>query len=298
MTGIPLTDWQLDIGGVLLGHGTSIPIAEIEGLGGPEGRGELTDQPGADGVWAAPDWYGERKIRIDCGIKTPGDPAAARALVSRLQAVADDPAVRTVGGAVAPLRIKWPGSPVKVLLGRLRKVDPQWSKAPFGWVPLDVEFVATDPRFYADTEQQVQLRLGWLSSGGFTAPVQAPIRVSSGETGGQRRPGWVTNLGDVPAWPVITVHGPCANPRITQVTTGRSLQLDVVLEEGQWARIDTRPGQRHVARENGGAVLLTPGSDLGAFDLPPGRSEIRWAATDPTGSSRLTVTWRDAYRAL
>ncbi|MFI1182478.1 phage distal tail protein [Streptomyces sp. NPDC020799] len=298
MTGINLTDWQLDMGGVLLGYGTSIPIAEIEGLGRPDGRGELTDQPGADGVWPAPDWYSGRKIRIDCAIKTPGDPAAARALLARLQAAADDPAVRTVGGAVMPLRIKWPGAPVRVLFGRLRKLDPEWAKAASGWVPLDLEFVATDPRFYGDSEQQVQLRLGWLSAGGFTAPVTAPIRVSGGDTGGQRRPGWMTNEGNLPAWPVITVYGPCANPRITQVSSGQSLQLNVVLSDGQWARIDTRPGQRHVTRNNGGTVLLTPDSDLDAFGIPPGRSEVRWTAADPTGTSRLTVTWRDAYKAL
>ncbi|MFC4512229.1 hypothetical protein [Streptomyces ehimensis] len=293
-----LEDWQLDLGGVLLGHNTSIPFAEIEGLGRPDGRGDLTDQPGADGVWAAPDWYSERKIHIDCAAKTPGDPAAARALVEQLQAAADPPGVRTVGGAVMPLRIKWPGAPVKVLFGRVRKVDPEWAKAAFGWVPLDVEFAATDPWFYGDTEQQISLRLGWLSGGGFTAPVQAPIRVSSGESGGQRRPGWVTNQGNVETWPVITVYGPCANPKITQVETGRTLKAQVSLDEGQWLRIDTRPGRRHVVRDNGGNVLLTPDSDLGAFSIPPGRTEVRWTASDPTATCRLTVAWRDAYRSL
>ncbi|MEV4741568.1 hypothetical protein [Streptomyces sp. NPDC049555] len=293
-----LKDWQLDLAGVLLGHDTAIPIAEIDGLGRAGGRGELTDQPGADGTWPTPDWYGERKLRIDCAIKTPGDPAAARALLARLQEAADAPEVRTAGGAVTSLRIKWPGSPVKVLFGRLRKLDPEWAKAAHGWVPLDIEFDATDPTFYADDEQQVQLRLGWLSSGGFTAPVKAPIRVASGESGGQRRPGWATNRGTIPAWPVITVYGPCANPRITLVETGRVLQLDVALEEGQWARVDTRPGQRHAARETGGTVQLTADSDITAFSIPPGRSEIRWTASDPTGTSRLNVTWRDAHQAL
>ncbi|CAM5310942.1 hypothetical protein [Streptomyces abikoensis] len=298
MTRLDLKDWQLDLGGVLLGHGTAIPIAEIDGLARPGGRGELTDQPGADGTWPAPDWYGERKLRIDCAIKTPGDPAAARALLAHLQEAADEPAVRTVGGAVTPLRIKWPGAPTKVLFGRLRKLDAEWSKAALGWLPLDLEFDGTDPAFYADDEQQVSLRLGWLSSGGFTAPVMAPIRVSSGESGGQRRPGWVTNAGSVAAWPVITVYGPCANPRVTVVETGRFLQLDVALEEGQWARIDTRPGQRHAARENGGVAQLTADSDITRFCIPPGRSEIRWTASDPTGTSRLHVAWRDAYQTL
>ncbi|WP_327356321.1 hypothetical protein [Streptomyces sp. NBC_01304] len=290
-----LSDFQLDFSGVVLGHNTRIPIAEIEGLARPGTRGELVEQPGADGVWAAPDWYEGRTLRIDCGIKTPGDPAAARQILADLEAIADNPRVRTVGGAVMPLRIKWPGSPVRVLLGRLKKLEAKWAEAAHGWIPLDVEFSA-DPRYYADIEERQQLRLGWLSGGGFTAPVQAPVHVTSGNPSGQNRPGWVTNVGNLDAHPVITVHGPCANPVVTHVETGRSVALNVTLAAGQWARIDTRPGRCVVTRENGGSVATT--SNLEAFRLPPGRSEIRWTASDPTATARLSVVWRAAYTAL
>ncbi|KUL23228.1 phage tail domain-containing protein [Streptomyces regalis] len=296
MSTAELKDFQLDFGGIVLGHDTAIPIAEIEGLGRPGTRGELVEQPGADGAWAAPDWYEARTLRIDCAIKTPGDPAAARQVLADLETIADNRKIRTVGGAVMPLRIKWPGSPVRVLYGRLSKLEPSWEKAAFGWVPLDVEFVAPDPRYYADFEQGTQLRLGWLSGGGFTAPVQAPIRVTSGSPNGQNRPGWVTNGGAIDAHPVITVHGPCANPVITHVGTGRSVDLPVTLAAGQWIRIDTRPSRISVTRENGGTAPTT--SRLDTFVLPPGRSEIRWTASDPTATARLTVAWRDAYIAL
>ncbi|MFI6469825.1 hypothetical protein ACIBL5_06105 [Streptomyces sp. NPDC050516] len=294
---IELADWQIEFGGILFGHGTRIPIAAIEGLGRPGVRGETVERPGADGAWIGPDWYEARTVRIDCAIRTPGDPAAARQLLAGLQRVADAAKVRTVGGAVMPLRIKWPGSPVRVLFGRLRKLEPSWEKAVFGWVPLDVEFVA-DPRYYADTEQRVELRLGWLSGGGFTAPVQAPILVTAaGTAGGQKRPGWVTNGGDIDSYPVITVKGPCANPVITHIETGRALDLTgLTLNDGEWVCIDTRPGQRAITRNNGGAVATT--EPLDSFLLPPGRSEIRWIAADSTMSARLTVAWRDAFIAL
>ncbi|MCX4666447.1 phage tail family protein [Streptomyces sp. NBC_01381] len=290
-----LKDFQLEFGGIRLGHNTQIPIAEITGLARPAVRGELVERPNADGAWPAPDWYEARTIRIDCAIKTPGDPAAGRQILADLQLAADDPRVRTRGGAVMPLRIKWPGSPVRVLFGRLRKLEDSWEKAALGWIPLDIEF-ATDPRYYADVEEREQLRLGWLSGGGFTAPVQAPIRVTSGNPSGQNRPGWVTNVGNLDTHPVVTVYGPCANPVITHVETGRSVALNVTLAAGQWARVDTRPGRCTVTRENGGSVATT--SNLEAFRLPPGRSEIRWTASDPTASARLTVAWRAAYTAL
>ncbi|WP_406260434.1 phage tail family protein [Streptomyces chartreusis] len=296
MSSPELKDFQLDFGGIVLGHDTTIPIAEIEGLGRPGTRGDLVEQPGADGAWASPDWYDARTLRIDCAIKTPGDPAAARQILADLQEVADNRKIRTVGGAVMPLRIKWPGSPIRVLYGRLSKLEPSWEKAAFGWVPLDVEFVAPNPRYYADFEQREELRLGWLSGGGFAAPVQAPIRVTSGTPTGQTRPGWVTNSGTADANPVLTVYGPCANPVITHVDTGRQIELAVTLAAGQWARVDTRPGRLTALRETGGPVATT--SRLDTFVLPPGRSEIRWTATDPTATARLTVAWRDAYTAL
>ncbi|MFF4606091.1 hypothetical protein ACFY12_25540 [Streptomyces sp. NPDC001339] len=291
-----LEDFQLEFAGIRFGHGTNIPIARIEGLGRPGVRGEVVEQPGADAAWLGPDWYEARTLRIDCSVKTPGDAAAAARLVSQVQEAADDPRVRTVGGAVMPLRIKWPGAPVRVLFGRLRKAEPSWEEAAFGWVPLDVEFTAPNPRYYADVEQTAQLKLGWLSGGGFTAPVQAPIRVTSGNPSGQARPGWVTNNGRTETHPVLTVYGPCANPEITHVGSGRCVRLPVTLSAGQWVRVDTRPGQVQVVRDNDGSVPTA--SRLDDFVLPPGRSEIRWTATDPTATARLTVAWRDAYISL
>jgi hypothetical protein len=293
-----LQDWQLEFGGILLGHNTRIPVAEIEGLGLADMRGDTVPRPGADGVWSAPDWYGTRTLRIDCGIKTPGDPAAGGRLLGALQRAADTTRIRTVGGALMALRIKWPGAPVRVLYGRMRKLDPVWAEAAHGWIPLDVEFLVTDPRFYADAEQQAHLRLAWLSGGGFTAPVQAPIRVSDG-VDADDRPGWVFNGGDTDAHPVLTVHGPCTSPSIRHVSSGQVLSLPTLaLAAGEWVELDTRPDRMTVLRENGGPAALSAASRMDEFVLPPGRSEIRWAATDPTSSARLTVRWRDAHVAL
>lgn len=291
-----LSDFQVEFAGIVLGHGTRVPIARIEGLALPAVRGEVVERPNADGAWLAPDWYEARTLRIDCGVKVPGDPAAAARIVAALEQAADTPRIRTVGGAVAPLRIKWPGAPVRVLFGRLRKVEPSWEEAAFGWVPLDLEFTAADTRFYADAEQRMSLKLGWLSGGGFTAPVQAPITVSDGGLSGQNRPGWVTNNGSVDSYPVLRVYGPCANPVITHVESGRQIALGITVPAGERVTIDTRPGRRTVTRRGGGTLATT--SPLADFTLPPGRSEIRWIASDPTATARLTVTWRDAFSTL
>ncbi|MEU8740601.1 hypothetical protein [Streptomyces halstedii] len=297
---LELTDWQYELGGVLMGAGTLVQVIETTGLGRAPVRDNDVDQPSMDGASAGPDYYAARQVQFDAAVRTPGDPAAAHDVVAALQAAADDPAVRLVGGETMPLRLKRPGRPVKRLDGRLRKVDPEYAQVIHGYVPLDLEFVATDPTFYADEEATTEIPLGWLTGGGFKAPVVAPIYVQSGTTAADR-PGWVVNAGTGAAWPVIRVTGPVATVTITHAGSGRQLSFPTLnLSAGQWVEIDTRPGHRTVTRENGGnaSTLLAPASRIDLFSLPPGQSEMRWTGFDSTNTARMRLTWRDAYTAL
>lgn len=300
MPPLELTDWQYELGGVLMGAGTPIQVLETTGLGRAPVRDNDADQPSMDGAFAGPDYYTARQVQFDAAIRIPGDPAACHDVVAALQAAADDTELRLVGGNTMPLRMKRPGRPVKCLNGRLRKVDPEYAKVIHGYVPLDLEFAATDPTFYADEDTTTEIPLGWLTGGGFAAPVVAPIYVQSGTTAADR-PGWATNTGTGPAWPVIRITGPVAAVTVTHVESGRQLKFPTLsLAVGQWIEIDTRPGHRTILRENGGnaSTLLSPASRIDLFSLPPGQSEIRWTGFDSTNTSRMRLTWRDAYTAL
>lgn len=297
---MPLSDWQFDIGGVLIGAGTSVNVIEVTGLGRPPVRDNDVDQPSMDGSFAGPDYWAARQVQFDAAVKVPGNPDACYDTVAALQAATDSTAVRLVGGQGLTMRIKRPGGPVKTLTVRARKLDPEYKQVIHGYVPLDMEFVAHDPAFYADTDSTTEIPLGWLTGGGFAAPVVAPIYVQSGITAADR-PGWVTNAGDTDAWPIIRITGPCANVSIIHVPTGRTLALPTLnLPAGRWIEIDTRPGYRTVTWDNGGnaATYLSPASRIDLFSLPPGTSEMRWTAFDNTNSARLRLTWRDAYIAL
>ncbi|MFJ5886875.1 hypothetical protein [Streptomyces californicus] len=300
MPPLELTDWQYELGGVLMGAGTPIQVIETTGLGRAPVRDADVDQPSMDGSFAGPDYYAARQVQIDAAIRIPGDPAACHDVVAALQAAADDPAVRLAGGVTMPFRMKRPGRPVKRLNGRLRMGEPEYAKVIHGYVPLDIEFIATDPGFYADEETTTEIPLGWLTGGGFAAPVVAPIFVQSGTTAADR-PGWAHNAGTGHAWPVIRITGPVANVSVIHSTSGRRLDLPTLnLTAGQWVEIDTRPGYRTVTRENGGnaSTLLSPASRIDLFSLPPGPSEFRWTGFDNTNTARLRLTWRDAYTAL
>jgi len=294
-----LKDHQHELGGVVIGAGTQVVIASIEGLGRAEVRTADVDPPSGDGVWVGADYYAGRTVRIDAAIKTPGDQAAALDVLAALQRAHDAPALRLTGGATTQLRLKFPGRDVRVLNGRVRKMDADLATLVHGWVPVDIEFLAADPVYYGDTLQHATLPLDMISDGGFTAPLVAPIVVNPGPNG-STRPGWIQVDGALPTWPVIRIDGPCVNPRLLHVESGRALQLNTVIDPGDWIEIDTRPTWRSVLRRNGGnaASALTAASRIDTFTLPPGVSELRWAATDPTNTARLTVTWRPAWPTL
>ncbi|MEU9097094.1 hypothetical protein [Streptomyces sp. NPDC048361] len=293
---VPLSDFQHDLGGLVIGAGTAISIANIEGLGRAPVRTGDVDPPHADGIWLGADYYSGRTIRIDAAIKTPGDPAAALDILAALERLHDDPALRLTGGAATALRLKLPGRDIRVVFGRLRKADADLERLVHGWLPIDIEFLTADPLFYADHQEQLVMPLRTIVGGGFTAPVVAPIVVTPAP-GGAARPGWMTVEGTAPTWPVLRIDGPCANPVITHAESGHALRLDAAIGRDEWVEIDTRPTWRSVLRRDGGSVPLT-GGRLDAFSLPPGRSEIRWQATDPSNSARLTVTWRPAWSTL
>lgn len=301
MPDITLTDGQVDLCGTVIGRDTVVQIREITGLGRPPVRDNDQDQPGADGSWPGPDYFAPRQVQIDAAIKTPGDQGACEDMLATLQQAAADTTVRLVGGATMTLRIKRPGRPVKRLEGRLRRLDAEYGQVKHGFMPVDIEFLGTDPTWYADSESTVEIPLGWLTGGGFAAPVVAPIFVQSGTTAADR-PGWATNQGTADAWPVIRITGPCADVTVTHVDSGRQLRMPTLnlANSSQWVEIDTRPGHRTVVRETGGnaAALLTPASRIDQFSLPPGQSELRWTAFDNTNTARMRLTWRDAYTAL
>ena len=296
-TPTPLADWQYELGGVLLGPGTPVQLRAVEGLTMPTLRTADVEPDGEDGLWLGADHYAGRTIRMDAAVKAPADPGAVLDQLADLQAAASSLAVRGQGGTTMDLRIKLPGRPVRVMRGRLRKLEPDLAQLVHGWVPVDIEFQAADALFYTDAQATTSMPLGILTHGGFTAPIRPPFHIDADPLA-VGRPSLVEVEGTAPTWPVLRVTVPCANPTITHVTSGRSLTVQVSLTAGEWVAIDTRPGWRSVLRDNGGSAPLAGQSRLDQFQLSPGLNEFRWTATDPTLTSTLAVTWWPAYQAL
>lgn len=296
-TPVELEDGQHQLGGVLIGRGTPVTIKAIEGLAQPPLRTSDVDPPGDDGTWLGPDYYAGRTIRIDAAIKIPGDQGAVLDKLAELQDAADTTAVRGAGGTTMDLRLKFPGRPARTVRGRLRKLVDDLEKLVHGWVPIDIEFQAQDHLYYADTSDTTSIPLGLLTSGGLTFPLAFPLNIA-GDPEAVGRPSFLEVAGTAPTWPLIRVNGPCSNPRITHVASGRSFTVQITLTDSEWVEIDTRPGWRTVLRNNGGGAPLSPQSRIDQFVLAPGLNELQWTATDPTLTSTLAVTWWPAYKAI
>ncbi|MFI8085928.1 hypothetical protein ACIF6L_34700 [Kitasatospora sp. NPDC086009] len=293
-----LIDWQHDLAGVRIGAGTNVVIRDIQGIGQPEKRSNDVEPAREDGLRPAADYYGGRLVRIDCAVRCPGDPGAALDILAALVEHADPDGVRLAAGETVQLRMKYPGRPVRMLRGRLRKAEETQEQLKHGWLPIDIEFLATDPLFYTDQPLQQSILPSAVSRGGFEAPAIAPVVTAQVPTG--QLPGVLDNAGTAPTWPVLRINGPCVNPVITHVESDRSLALTVALLAGQWVEIDTRPGWRTVLRDNGASVatLLRWGDRIDEFVIPPGRSRLRFEATDPTTTAVLTATWWPAWKTL
>jgi hypothetical protein len=296
-TPVDLDDFQHELGGVLIGRGTNVDVRAIEGLGQPPLRSADVDPAGEDGTWLSADYYAGRTIRIDAAAKVAENVPGVLDLTADLQDLADTSAVRGQGGTTMDLRLKFPGRPARTVRGRLRRFDPDFTQLIHGYAPLDIEFQAQDHLYYDDEPDSTSMPLGSLTEGGMTFPLQFPFTIA-GDPSAVGRPGYIQVTGTAPTWPVIRVTGPCANPTITHVTSGRALTVTATLAAGEWLEIDTRPGWRSVLRSNGGSAPLTPTSRIDQFVLAPGMNEIRWNATDNTLTSTLAVTWWPAYKAL
>lgn len=103
------------------------------------------------------------------------------------------------------------------------------------------------------------------------------------------------NEGAAPAYPVLRLDGPVANPAVEDVTTGGILQIDATLQAGEYLLIDTRSRAVLLAGSAPRRSWVRAGSVWPV--LEPGSNELAYRGSAlpgaPGQSSLLTVTWRD-----
>lgn len=291
-----LEESQFEVDGYRFGRDLPIEVTTFD-VGAAELEVGDLSLPGQDGLAFGRDTRSGAELTLELSVNT-ADPDAAKAEWSELARRWDAAAVRRSPRRVVPLRIRMPGQRIVVAYGRPRDLERTSTLAlvKVGRIDGVATWQCADPYFYAEGPEggarSITLTLVTDAGGGITWPVTWPIVWGSqGE-----RQDVVVNRGDSPTWPVITIHGPVAQPSIELVGTGRRLSLDTTLAYDRSITIDTRPWARSILRDDGASFAGTArGAALSDFMLPVGQTTLAYRGTDQSGQSRCVIEWRDAF---
>ena len=274
--------YQWEYAGLVIGDDTDFEVLVVRGLDDlPEFRTSDTPRPSDHGLFPGRDLAGERTVEIELEIGGVGE-AAFRANVDAFRAAT------VIRSEEAPLSFRLPSLGDRRINCRPRRRA----------VPVDVpyvlqvgsaivQFVATDPRVYDDTETVLTITAA-TSGGGRTYDRVYNLTYAAGGTGGNLA---ATNAGNFPSRPLLTVTGPSNTPRIENVTSGQFLQVNLVVAAGEFLEIDT---DARTVMLNGTASRyssLSPGSAW--WELAAGDNSLLFTAADSVGT--LEMRYRSAW---
>ncbi|WP_069773030.1 phage tail domain-containing protein [Streptomyces sp. LUP30] len=270
-------------GGLTFGPGTPYAVTALDGLDDlPEIRAEDVARPGQHGDYTGPDYTGPRTVQIGLGLRG-SSPDDLRSLTLALRAATQPQA--------QPAALTFPDQGVLVWAKIRKRSLPYDAEHLWSIGDAALEMYCADPYLYGLLEQSASTT-AYSPSAGRTYPLTHPRVYGAAGTSGRLT---AINAGAAPAYPVLRVDGPVANPTIEQTTTGALLVIDATLQAGEYLLIDTRSR----------AVLFMGSSPRRSWVragsvwplLQPGSNEIAYRgsalAGAPGQTSLLTVTWRD-----
>ncbi|MCG7284956.1 phage tail family protein [Cellulomonas sp. ACRRI] len=253
-------------------------------------RADDTERPGADGVIPGADRLGARTWTIEAATFSDDD-ATARQRMATLTA-AWEPVSSPVD--LVPMRYEHEGAWRRVYGRPRRFVETDSGRfARWGAATALATFDVTDPLHYADTESSVGLGIVPASSALLRFPTAPPFRWTS--EGAQTVRGAV--VGGTARTPVTArFFGPVSRPWVR--VGGVLIQVLGNLAYDQQLVIDGRRALVTRGDETPWSGMLSPATRLSDLRLAPGVHEVVYGGTDVTGTSRVEVAWRDAWRSL
>lgn len=149
------------------------------------------------------------------------------------------------------------------------------------------------PVITSQSVKSVDLRLtSTVPGGGVAFPVQFPVLFGANASTGQTS---AINAGDIGAWPSFVIYGPIQRPRITNVTTGQFIELDINLATGSDTCIITYDQDSlDINASNVNKYgKLTTGSTL--FKIEPGQNDFTLTGQSIGSGAYATITFRDSW---
>lgn len=211
-----------------------------------------------------------------------GDPA---------NTVAQDRLMRATNALRRDATLAWQPTLAPAMLVRFREQQPTRiaGRRPKTFL---VAGVCEDPTIYGLVPRIRVVEPGAAGEGGMASPIVSPL-ASGAAVAGQAD---LENVGRAPAWPVVTVEGPCTNPVIRNHTHGLELALVYTLAAGERLVIDTNPRRR--------TILLQGQADrYSALDfvrsrwwaVESGVNDVRVSFAAFSAGCTVTFEWRDAW---
>lgn len=129
--------------------------------------------------------------------------------------------------------------------------------------------------------------------GGLSLPVTFPLTFAPSVNASVLVP----NIGRRVAWPLLRIYGPCADPVITNATTGDQIVLRYALLDGEYLEVDTNPRARSVLLN--GQANRYPAVDFYRtrwWGLEGGTTtDVRLGVSSLGTGAHLDIVWRDAW---
>lgn len=265
--------------------GTSIVVEEPEGWEGAHFLTPVDQAGGRDGGLVGPQSVAPRTLAIS-GLMVSPDPRTLRLNIRQM---------RNLLGPRTQIVWEQHDFGVNARLAMVCRSQGDFKASPImghqdGGVcaPFSFTLVAANPpwKFASSSASQACMGLPSAAVNGRTYN-----KTYSWNYGAFVNPGGfmiVNNLGDVNAWPVLSLTGPVDNAVISNDNTGQAFTVTSTIPAGQTIKIDSRTG------------TITPSSYRIAgrpFPLVPGSNTLRWRATSGTfdANALLCATWRSTW---
>lgn len=282
-----VTDYQIEIPGLVIGPGTPYILTGWDGYGVPSMRTSDDPAPQADGVWTGPDYLDGRNLTLR--VTARGDtPEAAVAAAEALIAAWHLDTVQDGYRARLPLTLKMPGLAPRVIFGRPRRATFAVERIVGGNVSGTLEFFCPEPLWRSADEWSQALTLAAATTGrsynrgydyGYGGSVTSDAAVC-------------VNNGSRAVSPGIVIQGPVTNPRIQSLTADATLWFQITLGAGEELHINFEERTVRLGA-NGASRYNTKRGDW--FMLAPGANTLRFGSASYSSGASATVSWRDAW---
>lgn len=276
-------DWEFEYNGLVFGRDEVIGVTRVEGLQSVDAREDITTKAGGHGAFVFGYYLDIRRVIFEGDIFI--DPSLLQTYVDQLNQAFTP--VRTS----LPLKFQYPGAGVRyVNCVRTRLQLPTDFDYHLGKAIWRAEFVAGDPRIYSDTVFNQDIFPDVADSSGVDFDIDFDFSYGGGASGEVA----ITNAGSFPSPPVVRIVGPASNPKVTNLTSGELLQLNMNINTGEFVDIDTLAKTVMLGGTASRYAALDSSSRW--WQLAPGQSTIRFDANGYSpGVTKATVTWRSTW---